>query len=65
MAKVVSLIVKVAVCVIAVTLLVLKGIGKLPNITAEEITIVCGACIAYFLDISVNTALDKFKKDKE
>ena len=64
MAKVVSLIVKAVVCIVAITLLILKGIGKLPNITAEEITIVCGACVAYFLDISVNTALDKFKKEQ-
>lgn len=61
-AKRVSLWVKVAMTVVAIVLLILKGVGVIKNLTAGEITAVCGACVAFFIDVSVNTGIDKFKK---
>lgn len=61
-AKEVSLLVKVIMAIVAVVLLILKGVGVVKNLTAGEITAVCGSCVAFFIDISVNTGIDKFKK---
>lgn len=65
-AKSVSLVVKIVSVVFIITGAVLKWIGIFPNATIPEICIVGGTVSAIFGDVSINTALDKFrKKDDE
>lgn len=65
-AKSVSLIIKIVAVVFIVTGAVLKWLGIFPNATISEICIVGGTMSAIFGDVSINTALDKFRnKDGE
>ena len=61
-AKTVSLIVKIVAVIFIVTGAVLKWLGIFPNATISEICIVGGTISAIFGDVSINTALDKFRK---
>ena len=61
-AKKVSLIVKIVAVVFLVVCSALKWTGVFPNATIYEICVVAGTMAAIFGDVSVNTALDKFKK---
>lgn len=62
MAKKISLIVKVFLVVFACVCFILKGCGKLSGISVGDIGIIVGVIAAIFGDISVNTAIDKFKQ---
>ena len=62
-AKKVSLIVKITAVLFLVICSILKWIGIFPNATIYEICMVAGTMAAIFGDISLNTALDKFKKE--
>ena len=66
-AKTVSLIVKIVAVVFVVVCSVLMWMGFFPNATVYDICIVGGTISAIFGDVSINTALDKFRKkeDKE
>lgn len=64
-AKTVSLIVKIVVIIFIVTCSVLKWVGILENATIGEICIVGGTMGAIFGDVSINTAIDKFRKKEE
>lgn len=64
-AKKVSLIVKIIAIVFLVVCSVLKWVGIFTNATIYEICMVAGTMSAVFGDISINTALDKFKKGGE
>ena len=65
-AKTVSLIVKIVAVIFIVVCAVLKWLGVFPNATVPDICIIGGTITAIFGDISVNTALDKFRnKDGE
>ena len=64
-AKKVSLIIKIVAVVFVIVCSVLKWTGVFPNATIYEICIVAGTIAAIFGDVSVNTALDKFKKTEE
>ena len=62
MAKLVSLIAKVCAVIFAMVCFILHGVGKLPEITVGEIATIVGVIVGAFADISVNTAIDKFRK---
>lgn len=64
-AKKVSLIVKIIAIIFLVVCSVLKWLGIFNNATIYEICMVAGTMSAIFGDISINTALDKFKKGEE
>lgn len=64
-AKKVSLIVKIVAIIFLVVCSVLKWLGIFNNATIYEICMVAGTMSAIFGDISINTALDKFKKGDE
>ena len=61
----VSLIVKIIAIVFLVICSVLKWLNIFTNATIYEICMVAGTMSAIFGDISINTALDKFKKAGE
>ncbi len=62
-AKKVSLIIKIIAVVYLVVCSALKWTGVFPNATIYEICMVAGTMAAIFGDVSVNTAIDKFKKE--
>lgn len=63
MAKLTSLIVKCVACAIALLFLTLKCINLgFENIEMSEVYTTVAFCAGMFIDISINTALDKFKK---
>ena len=64
-AKQVSLIIKIIAVIFITVCAVLKWLNVFPNATVGEICMVGGTVAAIFGDISVNTALDKFKKTEE
>ena len=64
-AKKVSLIIKIVAVIFIIVCAVLKWLNVFPNATVREICMVGGTIAAIFGDISVNTALDKFKKTEE
>lgn len=64
-AKKVSLIVKIVAIAFLVICSVFKWLGIFSNATIYEICMVAGTMSAIFGDISINTALDKFKKGGE
>lgn len=64
-AKKVSLIIKIIAVVYLVVCSALKWTGVFLNATIYEICVVAGTMSAIFGDVSVNTALDKFKKGDE
>jgi hypothetical protein len=61
-AKKVSLIVKIIAIVFLVICSILKWLNIFTNATIYEICMVAGTMSAIFGDISINTALVKFKK---
>ena len=63
-AKKVSLIIKIVAVIYLVVCSALKWTGLFPNATIYEICVVAGTMAAIFGDVSVNTALDKFKKEE-
>ncbi len=66
MAKITSLIVKCVACVIALLFLTLKCINLgFENIEMSEVYTTVAFCAGMFIDISINTALDKFKKKED
>lgn len=64
-AKTVSLIVKIVSVVFIVVCAVLKWLGIFPNATVSDICIIGGTITAIFGDVSINTALDKFRKKED
>lgn len=62
-AKKVSLIIKIVAVIFVIACSILKWTGIFPNATIYEICAVAGTIAAIFGDVSVNTALDKFKKE--
>ena len=64
-AKKVSLIVKIIAIAFLVICSILKWLNIFTNATIYEICMVAGTMSAIFGDISINTALDKFKKKEE
>ena len=64
-AKKVSLIIKIIAVVYLVVCSALKWTGVFSNATIYEICVVAGTMSAIFGDVSINTALDKFKKVEE
>ena len=64
-AKKVSLIVKIVAITFLVVCSILKWVNIFTNATIYEICMVAGTMSAIFGDISINTALDKFKKGGE
>ena len=64
-AKKVSLIVKIVAITFLVICSVLKWVNIFTNATIYEICMVAGTMSAIFGDISINTALDKFKRGGE
>lgn len=64
-AKKVSLIVKIVAITFLVICSILKWVNIFTNATIYEICMVAGTMSAIFGDISINTALDKFKKGGE
>ena len=60
-AKKVSLFIKIFAVVFICTCSVMKWINIFPNAEISEICIVGGTIGAIFGDISINTAIDKFK----
>lgn len=62
-AKKVSLIIKIIAVIYLVVCSALKWTGVFPNATIYEICMVAGTMAAIFGDVSVNTAIDKFKKE--
>lgn len=64
-AKKVSLIVKIIAITFLIICSVLKWLNIFTNATIYEICMVAGTMSAIFGDISINTALDKFKKTEE
>ena len=64
-AKKVSLIVKIIAIAFLVICSILKWLNIFTNATIYEICMVAGTMSAIFGDISINTALDKFKKSEE
>lgn len=66
MAKVTSLIVKCVSCAIAILFLTLKCVNvRFEKIDMGEVCKTVAFCAGMFIDISINTALDKFKKKKK
>ncbi len=64
-AKKVSLIVKIVAVVFVITCAVLKWVGVFQNCEIKEICFIGATVGAIFGDVSINTALDKFKKGEE
>jgi hypothetical protein len=64
-AKKVSLIVKIIAIAFLVICSILKWLNIFTNATIYEICMVAGTMSAIFGDISINTALDKFRKSEE
>lgn len=64
-AKKVSLIVKIVAVVFIIVCAVLKWLGIFQNCEIKEICIIGATVGAIFGDVSINTALDKFKKGGE
>lgn len=64
-AKKVSLIVKIVAVVFIIVCAVLKWLGIFQNCEIKEICFIGATVGAIFGDISINTALDKFKKADE
>lgn len=64
-AKTVSLWVKIFAVAFICTGAVLKWLNIFPNATVSEICIVGGTIGAIFGDISINTAIDKFRGTNE
>lgn len=64
-AKTVSLWVKIFAVAFVCTGAVLKWLNIFPNATISEICIVGGTIGAIFGDISINTAIDKFRGTNE
>lgn len=64
-AKKVSLIVKIVAVVFIIICAVLKWLGIFQNCEIKEICFIGATVGAIFGDISINTALDKFKKGDE
>lgn len=64
-AKTVSLFVKIFAVAFICTGSVLKWLDIFPNATISEICIVGGTIGAIFGDISINTAIDKFRGTNE
>lgn len=62
-AKKVSVIIKIVAVIYLIVCSTLKWTGIFPNATIYEICVVAGTMAAIFGDISVNTAIDKFKKE--
>ena len=66
MAKVTSLIVKCVSCAVALLFLTLKCVNMgFENIDMGDVCMVVAFCAGMFIDISINTAFDKFKKKEE
>lgn len=66
MAKVTSLVVKCVSCAVALVFLTLKCVkAGFENADMGEVCMVVAFCAGMFIDISINTALDKFKKKEE
>lgn len=66
MAKLTSLIVKCVSCAVALLFLTLKCVNMgFENIDMGDVCMVVAFCAGMFIDISINTALDKFKKKEE
>ena len=61
-AKTVSTIVKIFDVVFIVVCAILKWLGIFQNATITEVCMIGGVIGAIFGDVSINTALDKFKK---
>lgn len=64
-AKKVSLIIKIIDVIFIITCAVLKWLGIFSACEIGEICLIGGTVGAIFGDVSINTALDKFKKEKE
>ena len=64
-AKQVSIIIKIVAVIFLVVCSVLMWLGIFPNATIPEICMVAGTIAAIFGDVSINTAIDKFKKTEE
>lgn len=64
-AKKVSLVVKIIAIAFLVICSILKWLNIFTNATIYEICMVAGTMSAIFGDISINTALDKFRKSEE
>ena len=64
-AKKVSLIVKIVAVVFIIVCAVLKWVGIFQNCEIKEICFIGATIGAIFGDVSINTALDKFKKGGE
>ena len=66
MAKLTSLIVKCVSCAVALLFLTLKCVNMgFENIDMGDVCMVVAFCAGMFIDISINTALDKFKKKED
>lgn len=61
-AKTVSTIVKIFDVAFVVVCAILKWLGIFQNATIPEVCMIGGVIGAIFGDVSINTALDKFKK---
>ena len=61
-AKKVSLIVKIIAVVFIIVCAVLKWLGIFANCEIKEVCFIGATVCAIFGDVSINTALDKFKK---
>lgn len=64
-AKQVSIVIKIVAVIFLVVCSVLMWLGIFPNATIPEICMVAGTIAAIFGDVSINTAIDKFKKTEE
>lgn len=64
-AKKVSLLIKIIDVVFIIVCAVLKWLGIFSACEIGEICLIGGTVGAIFGDVSINTALDKFKKEKE
>lgn len=64
-AKQVSIIIKIVAVIFLVVCSVLMWLGIFLNATIPEICMVAGTIAAIFGDVSINTAIDKFKKTEE
>ena len=64
-AKQVSIIIKIVAVIFLVVCSILMWLGIFPNATIPEICMVAGTIAAIFGDVSINTAIDKFKKTEE
>ena len=64
-AKQVSIVIKIVAVIFLVVCSILMWLGIFPNATIPEICMVAGTIAAIFGDVSINTAIDKFKKKEE